>query len=64
MITKRLPKIETDLKDSPDIDQIKWRGVQEQAFELFAEEMGFGSMFSRRLADLKKRQLGSVMGIN
>jgi 5'-3' exonuclease len=64
MLSKRLATIETDIKDMPDIEQIKWRGVQEQAFELFAEEMGFGSAFSSRLADLKKRQLGSGMGIN
>jgi 5'-3' exonuclease len=64
MLSKRLATIETDIKDMPDIEEIKWRGVQEQAFELFAEEMGFGSVFSSRLADLKKRQLGSEMGIN
>ena len=64
VLSKLLATIETDIKDMPDIEHIKWRGVQEQAFELFAEEMGFGSTFSSRLADLKKRQLGSGMGIN
>jgi 5'-3' exonuclease len=64
VLSKLLATIETDIKDMPDIEHIKWRGVQEQAFELFTEEMGFGSTFSSRLADLKKRQLGSGMGIN
>jgi hypothetical protein len=43
----------------PAAKDITWQGVHIQAFELFAEEMGFGNVFTARLADLKHRPMAS-----
>ena len=43
----------------PVPNDITWRGVQVQAFDLFAEEMGFDNVFTARVADLKHRPMTS-----
>ena len=56
-IRDRLATIVTDIDDGPKINELAWKGVQVQAFEIFADEMGFGGSFDSRIARLKQRSL-------
>ena len=49
----------TDIDVMPVPNDITWQGIQVQAFDLFAEEMGFGNVFTARVADLKHRPITS-----
>ena len=55
-LAKQLTTITCDAKSVPSLESIEWKGIHLDAFEIFCEEMGFGSAFSRRTADLKLRQ--------
>lgn len=54
-LARELTTIRCDAKSMPNLQGIKWKGVHLDAFELFCEEMGFGSVFSKRTVDLKLR---------
>jgi 5'-3' exonuclease len=54
-LSKTLTTIVKDVPDMPILNEISWVGVQVQAFELFAQEMGFGDVFDGRIASLKQR---------
>jgi len=55
-LAKQLTTITCDAKSVPNLQAIEWKGIHLDAFEIFCEDMGFGSTFSRRTADLKLRQ--------
>ncbi len=57
LLSKQLATIVTDIDDGPEVGELAWKGVQMQAFEIFADEMGFGSSFESRIARLKQRPL-------
>jgi 5'-3' exonuclease len=57
--SRQLATIVTDIDSMPASKDITWQGVHIQAFELFAEEMGFGNVFTARLAELKHRPMAS-----
>jgi 5'-3' exonuclease len=54
-LARELTTIRCDAKSMPNLRGIEWKGIHLDAFELFCEEMGFGSVFSRRTVDLKLR---------
>lgn len=54
-LSRQLATITCDAESVPSLQGIEWKGIHMDAFELFCEEMGFGSAFSRRCADLKQR---------
>ena len=56
-LSKQLATIVTDIDDGPKISELAWKGVQVQAFEIFADEMGFGGSFESRIARLKQRSV-------
>ena len=56
-LSRQLATIVTDVDTVPNSDQIGWQGVVQDAFALFADEMGFGEVFNSRAAKLKQRQL-------
>jgi len=56
-LSKQLATIITDIDDGPKVSELAWKGVQVQAFEIFADEMGFGGSFESRIAALKQRSL-------
>lgn len=55
ILSRELATIIREIEDMPSSDNLRWRGIQAQAFELFADEMGFGSVFSSRISELKHR---------
>jgi 5'-3' exonuclease len=55
-LARQLTTITCDAESVPSLQAIEWEGIHLDAFEIFCEEMGFGSTFSRRTADLKSRQ--------
>ena len=57
LLSKQLATIVTDIDDGPEVSELAWKGVQMQAFEIFADEMGFGGSFESRIATLKQRSL-------
>jgi len=63
MLARELATIITDVQSMPTVKDISWQGIQVQALELFAEEMGFGSVFSARIADLKHRPMASMFRV-
>jgi 5'-3' exonuclease len=60
-LARQLTTITCDAKSVPSLESIEWKGIHLDAFEIFCEEMGFGSAFSRRTADLKLRQTGQYV---
>ena len=58
-LARELATIVTDIDVMPVPNDITWQGIQVQAFDLFAEEMGFGNVFTARVADLKHRPITS-----
>ena len=56
-LSRQLATIVTDIKAVPNCDQLGWQGVYQDAFALFADEMGFGDVFNSRSSRLKQRQL-------
>ena len=57
LLSKQLATIITHIDNGPEINELVWKGVQPQAFEIFADEMGFGGTFESRIAGLKQRSL-------
>lgn len=55
-LARQLTTITCDAESVPSVQAIEWKGIHLDAFEIFCEEMGFGSAFSRRTTDLKLRQ--------
>lgn len=56
-LSRQLATIVTDIETVPNSDQLGWQGVYQDAFALFADEMGFGEVFNSRSSKLKQRQL-------
>ena len=60
LLSRKLATIVTDIDDMPSCDKIQWQGVLQDAFALFADEMGFGDIFNSRAANLRQRQFQGV----
>jgi 5'-3' exonuclease len=60
LLSRKLATIVTDIDDIPSCDKIQWQGVLQDAFALFADEMGFGEIFNSRAANLRQRQFQGV----
>jgi 5'-3' exonuclease len=60
LLSKRLATIVTEIDEAPVLCDLAWKGVQMQAFEIFADEMGFGNSFEARVAELKQRTLSPL----
>jgi len=60
LLSRQLATIVTDIDDIPSCDKIHWQGVYQDAFALFADEMGFGEIFNSRSAQLRQRQFQGV----
>jgi 5'-3' exonuclease len=56
MLSRQLATIVTDIDNIPSCDKIQWQGVYQDAFTLFADEMGFAEVFNSRSAQLRQRQ--------
>lgn len=60
LLSRQLATIVTDIDEMPSCDKIQWQGVLQDAFELFADEMGFGDIFNARAAQLRQRPFRGV----
>ncbi len=60
LLSRQLATIVTDIDEIPSCDKIQWQGVLQDAFELFADEMGFGEIFNARAAQLRQRPFRGV----
>ena len=60
LLSRQLATIVTDIDQIPSCDNIKWQGVYQDAFTLFADEMGFADIFNSRSAQLRQRQFKGV----
>ena len=60
LLSRKLATIVTHIEGMPSCDKIQWQGVYQDAFSLFADEMGFADVFNRRSASLRQRQLQNV----
>jgi 5'-3' exonuclease len=60
LLSRKLATILTEIDDVPSCDNIQWQGIYQDAFSLFADEMGFGDVFNHRAADLRQRQFQHV----
>ena len=60
LLSRQLATIVTDIDEIPSCDKIQWQGVLQDAFELFADEMGFGDIFNARAAQLRQRPFRGV----
>jgi 5'-3' exonuclease len=60
LLSRKLATIVTHIEGIPSCDKIQWQGVYQDAFSLFADEMGFADVFNRRSASLRQRQLQNV----
>jgi len=60
LLSRKLATILTEIDDVPSCDNIQWQGIYQDAFSLFADEMGFGDVFDHRAADLRQRQFQHV----
>jgi 5'-3' exonuclease len=60
LLSRQLATIVTDIDEIPSCDKIQWQGVLQDAFELFADEMGFGNIFNARAAQLRQRPFRGV----
>ena len=56
LLAKQLTTIVSDIEEAPGLSQIAWQGIHRDGFELFCEEMGFGSGFKDRAAQLRGRE--------
>jgi 5'-3' exonuclease len=56
LLSRQLATIVTDIGEIPSCDNIQWQGVYQDAFALFADEMGFAEVFNSRSAQLRQRQ--------
>ena len=63
MLARELATIMTNVETVPTTKNIRWQGIHVQALELFTEEMGFGSVFSTRVADLKHRSMAPMFRV-
>jgi 5'-3' exonuclease len=54
-LSRQLATIVTDVDEAPGLQEISWQGIYLDAFELFCEEMGFGTAFAARAGNLKQR---------
>jgi len=59
LLARQLTTICSDIDEAPDLQQIAWRGIYLDAFDLFCEEMGFGNSFSERARQLRAREVGA-----
>ena len=55
LLSRELATIVTKIENSPDLTEIMWKGVHQDAFMLFCEEMGFGTTFVARAKALRGR---------
>ena len=62
LLSRKLATIVTDIEEVPSCDKLQWQGVYQDAFTLFADEMGFGEVFNSRSSQLRQRQFQPVMG--
>ena len=60
LLSRQLATIVTDINEIPSCDNIQWQGVYQDAFALFADEMGFADIFDSRSAQLRQRQFKGV----
>jgi 5'-3' exonuclease len=60
LLSRQLATIVADIDEAPDLSQISWQGIHRDGFELFCEEMGFGSRFNERAKQLRSRQVRIV----
>jgi 5'-3' exonuclease len=60
LLSRQLATIVADIDEAPDLSQISWQGIHRDGFELFCEEMGFGSRFNERAKQLRSRKLGVI----
>ena len=60
LLSRQLATIVTDIDEIPSCDNIQWQGVYQDAFALFADEMGFADIFNSRSAQLRQRQFKGV----
>ena len=56
-LSRQLTQIVTDIDEAPTLEGIAWQGIYQDAFEIFCEEMGFGSAFAGRAKVLKQREM-------
>jgi len=56
LLSRQLASIVTDIEAVPNAEQLGWQGIYQDAFALFADEMGFGETFNSRCCKLKQRQ--------
>jgi 5'-3' exonuclease len=56
LLSRQLATIVTDIGEIPSCDNIQWQGVYQDAFALFADEMGFAEVFNSRSAQPRQRQ--------
>lgn len=56
-LSRQLAQIVTDIEEAPNLAGISWQGIYQDAFDIFCDDMGFGSVFAQRAAGLKQRQL-------
>ncbi|MGB2359295.1 MAG: 5'-3' exonuclease [Porticoccaceae bacterium] len=59
-LSRQLATIVTQVDEAPDLKAIGWQGIYLDAFELFCDEMGFGTAFTARARHLKQRSLGGA----
>jgi len=61
LLSRKLATIVTEIDSMPSCNEIQWRGVHQDVFSLFADEMGFGGVFNSRCSQLKKRQFQELL---
>jgi len=57
LLSRQLATIVTQIDNVPNCEQISWQGIVQDAFALFADEMGFSEKFNSRSSMLKQRQV-------
>lgn len=57
LLSRKLATIVTEIKEVPDLSQINWQGIHQDAFALFSDEMGFANSFTGRAKQLRSRQV-------
>jgi len=61
LLSRKLATIVIEIDDIPSCDKIQWQGVYQDAFALFADEMGFSDVFNSRSSQLRQRQFQGVL---
>ena len=59
-LSRQLATIVTDVDEAPGLQEIGWQGIYQDAFELFCDEMGFGTAFTGRANQLKQRNQSTL----